>query len=128
MKPAGYLLDTNFLISYFHDDAGSKTYLASLENEVVFVSFITEMEILSYPHLTAEEELRIQQLLNKFTIVNFNEQLKRLTITVRKAFHLKLPDAIIAATAIFLDAYLITNDSRLLAVSKIWPELLVIRP
>ena len=125
---ATYLLDTNFLISYLRAEAWDKDYLVNLGNEELFVSVITEMEILSYRRIASDEEARAHDLLDKLTIVDFNDQVKRLGISLRRAFNLKLPDAIIAATAVFLGAHLVTNDRQLLAIAQVWPELLAIKP
>ncbi len=78
-----------------------------------FVSVITEMELLSYPSLEAQQEAQIQSFLNKVTIVNLNGEIKRFAIELRRARKLKLPDAIIVATAMAIEAELLTNDQKL---------------
>jgi predicted nucleic acid-binding protein len=86
------------------------------------------MEILSYHHLTSDEEWRARQILNQLTIIDINETVKELSIKFRRSFQLKLPDAIITATAVYMEATLVSNDSRLLNVSQVWPELSTINP
>ena len=51
-----------------------------------------------------------------------NEAIEQKAIEIRRATTIKLPDSIIAATAIILDAVLLTDDDRLLSFS--WPGLL----
>jgi predicted nucleic acid-binding protein len=77
------------------------------------VSIITEMELLSYPSLTPTEEQRIRQFLSQLQILNLTESIKRGAIDLRKHNRLKLPDAIIVATALELGAILLTNDLKL---------------
>jgi predicted nucleic acid-binding protein len=78
-----------------------------------FVSVITEMELLSYPSLETQQELQIQDFLQKVTIVNLNSEIKRFAIELRRVRKLKLPDAIIVATAMAINAELLTNDQKL---------------
>ncbi len=74
---------------------------------------ITEIELLSYPSLSPDEETQIRDFLTKITVVGIDNNIKELAITFRKQNRLRLPDAIIAATAQFLNATLFTNDVRL---------------
>ncbi len=74
------------------------------------ISFITELEILSFPKLNMEAQSQIIGLLNNCTIVELKQEIKNLTIELRKKYTLKLPDAIIAASAYFYKLPLITAD------------------
>ncbi|NJO18316.1 MAG: PIN domain-containing protein [Thioploca sp.] len=48
------------------------------------------------------------------------------TITLRRQYRLKLPDAIIAASAIITDALLLTNDSQLHKIPELcWQSLAI---
>ena len=47
------------------------------------------------------------------TIVGLSEEVKQLTIEIRRKYRLKLPDAIVCATAIILDSDLLSNDVQL---------------
>ena len=84
-----------------------------------FVSVITEMELLSYPLLEAEHESHIQGFLSEVVIVDLNSEIKKTAVKLRRMYGLKLPDAIIAATAMVINAELLTNDRKLQAVSGI---------
>ncbi len=53
------------------------------------------------------------------TIVDLSKHIKQATISLRRQHRLKLPDAIIVATAHFLNAELLTNDSKLLNIPEI---------
>ena len=78
-----------------------------------FVSVITEIELLSYPSLSPNEEVQIRDFLSKITVFGIESNIKELAIALRKQYRLRLPDAIIAATAQSLNATLFTNDVRL---------------
>jgi len=78
-----------------------------------FASVITEIELLSYPSLAVGEERQIRELLSEITLVELTEEVKEASITLRRKHRLRLPDAIIAATADTLNAELFTNDRGL---------------
>lgn len=69
------------------------------------------MELLSFPSITDKEEKTIRQFLNKCDILPIDELTREKTILVRKKQKVKLPDAIIAATAMTRDLSLITADT-----------------
>ena len=108
LKQPFILLDTNVVLYFL----GSR--LANpLPSGQYFVSVITEIELLSYPSLSLEEEVEIDDFLTKITVVGIDSNIKKLAIAFRKQYKLRLPDAIIAATAKSLNAMLFTNDVRL---------------
>jgi len=56
---------------------------------------------------------------NKVTIVDINPAIKNRTIYLRKKYHLKLPDAIICATAWHLKCTFVSNDQKLFKINEI---------
>jgi tRNA(fMet)-specific endonuclease VapC len=106
-----YLLDTNAIISLLNGNASLSDLLRS--SEWVGVSLISKLELFSFPRITAKETLLIKKFLLKIEIINIidDEEMVNQIIYYRKNLHLKLPDAIIAATAKFTNAGLITNDA-----------------
>jgi predicted nucleic acid-binding protein len=81
----------------------------------LFVSEITEIELLGFPGITEDEINDIKRFLFDCVIIPLTEEIKEITIDFRRATACKTPDSIIAATAIALDAALVTNDHRLLS-------------
>lgn len=43
-------------------------------------------------------------------MVQFNEEIKNLTVEIRRESKVKLPDSIVAATSVFLNMTLVTAD------------------
>ncbi len=84
-----------------------------------FVSIITEMELLSYPGLSDAEAQLIYSFLSHLTIININDVIKNLAIQWRRQYKLKLPDAIIVATTLSLEATLLTNDQQLTKIQDL---------
>ena len=94
-----YLLDTNAVI-YLH-----KGLLAeALPLGHHFISIITEIELLSFPALTANQEKAIQELLVDVPVIGIGEDVKREAIRLRREHRLRVPDAIIVATTLCLGA------------------------
>jgi predicted nucleic acid-binding protein len=108
------LLDTNIVLYFL----GGRL-INPLPSGQYFVSVITEIELLSYPTLSSNEEIQIIDFLNKITVVGIDNNIKNLTVALRKQYKLRLPDAIIAATAQRLNAMLFTNDVKLNNVTQI---------
>lgn len=115
------LLDTNIVLYYL---GGRLTN--PLPSGNYFISVITEIELLSYPSLSADEELQIRNFLAKITVVGLDGNIKELAIAFRKNYRLRLADAIIAATAQSLNAILFTNDLRLANFTEITVQSLPI--
>ena len=90
-----------------------------------FVSVVTEIEALAHPRATPKTERDTRALLSTFNIIPLNDDVKDMAIKIRRASTaIKLPDAIVAATAVVLGASLVTQDSKLLALQ--WHGLSVV--
>lgn len=92
------------------------------------VSIVTQLELLSYPDITPAEEAHIRSFLGDLTVVGLGPEICQSAIYLRRAYRLKLPDAIICATALALDAPLLTNDKMLSVVSEIRVRPVSLRP
>jgi len=107
MRGNSFLLDTNIIL-YLLD--GKSELAEILDGTTVYISFISELELLTYKGLTDSERENISLLLNEFVIVDINSEIKLKTIHIRSESNLKLPDSIIAATAAYLNITLFTAD------------------
>ncbi|MCU7693808.1 type II toxin-antitoxin system VapC family toxin [Haoranjiania flava] len=110
MNGSKLLVDTNIILYLLN---GNKAIAQILEGRDIYISFITEIELLSYSEFNEEEESIITGLLKSCKIVDINSQIKTATISIRKKNRLKLPDSIILATSQFLDIPFFTSDKRL---------------
>jgi len=81
------------------------------------VSVITEMELLAWPSLTTEEERRVREFLGQLVICELTPSIRARAVQLRREQHLKLPDAIVCATAMEFGVELWTNDTALVRVS-----------
>ena len=109
MSGAKYVFDTNVLISFFN---GSPT-LQPFSNAPIYLSVVSVVEFLSFPKIEDAEKKLLYAFLQNVKVIDLslNDTALIETITsVRRTYRLKLPDATIAATALRLNAALITND------------------
>lgn len=105
------ILDTNAIGVYLQDKDFSKTYLKNFD--IVEVSIISLIEFLSNPNLTAKNKFLFEGFIEYtevHTISNENILLVSQTISIRKKYILKLPDALMAATALVNNATLFSAD------------------
>jgi predicted nucleic acid-binding protein len=113
MSGINYLFDTNAVLYFLNQPR--KLH----DGSVVFISFVNELELLSYSKLSSNEEKAITHFLKLIEIINIDQQIKNTTITLRQKYLLKLPDAIICATAMIHKLILVTNDLKLHKISEI---------
>jgi predicted nucleic acid-binding protein len=104
------LLDTNIALYLL---SGDETIADLLHNKTIFISFISELELLGYKGIIPEEQKRVEDFLAEATIVDINSEIKKITIAFRKSSKIKLPDAIIAASATYLNIPFLTADKDL---------------
>lgn len=77
------------------------------------ISVVTEIELLSFPDLDDVQRNWLQRLIDDLEVVEIDWAVKQCAIALRRDHRLKLPDALIAATALTRDAVLLTNDGQL---------------
>ena len=110
MSGPSLVVDTNIILYLLN---GDQTLSELLEEKLVYVSFITELELLSYSDLKKKEREKIQDFLNSIIVIDINPAIKANVISIRSDYRIKLPDSIIAATAQYLQLPLFTADKQL---------------
>ncbi len=116
MSGAKLFLDTNILIYFLR---GDQDVVNMISDKDIVISFITELELLSFPSSTIESDKAIKGLLANCFIFNITQEIKDLTLELRKKSKLKLPDAIIAATAFCSKLPLLTADKHFVAIEEL---------
>jgi predicted nucleic acid-binding protein len=109
MNGINILLDTNIVLYLLNGDTVVQQYL---QGKSFYVSFINELELLGYKDINEYEEKSIELFLEECAIIDVNSGIKEITKQLRRSYSLKLPDAIIAATAIFLGIPLLSADKH----------------
>jgi predicted nucleic acid-binding protein len=111
------VLDSNTIIDLFNGLIPLESFKQVLSDTEQVISVITELELLSFPRISEEQETKIKLFLAKREIVPSTEEIKHKVIEFRRKTNKKLPDSIIAATSIVSNATLITRDKELLKLS-----------
>jgi predicted nucleic acid-binding protein len=109
-----YLVDTSAVIKYLNDDFPSEGTLF-MDNEIAdeqMISFISEIELQSWTPANADDMEVYLDFIKDATILSIDASIIKQTIEIRKNQKLKIPDAIIAATAIVNDFTLITDNDK----------------
>jgi predicted nucleic acid-binding protein len=118
-----YILDTNAVVSLLN---GNRELAIRLESaEYVGISVITYLEFLAFDGLTDNDRESFKQFCYRVDIVPlaYNNDVTGNALMLRIQCRLKLPDAIIGATALCRNAQIITNDSHFTSI----PSLSVVR-
>lgn len=108
MSGNNFLVDTNILIYLLE---GNERLEQILTNKNLYVSFISELELLTGRKNTSAEMRIERQLLANCKIVDLNKEIKEKVIEFRRKHNLKLPDSIVLATADYLNIPLLTADT-----------------
>ena len=116
MNGNNVVLDTNIVLYLIDGDDLLSQYL---QDKVFYLSLINEMELLGFKDIEDSEEIIIGFFLEECSVVEINKGIKYITINLRRQYSLKLPDAIVAATAIFLGIPLISADTHFEKVSEL---------
>jgi len=110
------LLDSNIILYLL---SGEETLIPLLEEKKLYVSFITQLEILGFKGITKEEQEKLQQFLTECIVIDINPVIKNFVIDLRRRYHIKLPDSIIMATSLYLNIPIITADKDYSKVKEI---------
>lgn len=108
-----YLWDTNTAVYYLqqHFPPSSEKFIDELLiNKQPIISVITEIELLCWKS-SKEEDLKVlRNFINVALVIELDQDIKFKTADIRKAHRIKLPDAIIAATANVYQLTLLTRN------------------
>jgi predicted nucleic acid-binding protein len=109
-------VDTNIVLYFLK---GNPEIVDLISDKELVVSVISEIELLAFPHITAETEQQIKNFLKDCLILDLKQEIKELTIEFRRKYKLKLPDSIIAASAFFQKIPLITSDKEFKKIEEL---------
>jgi len=115
-----FLLDTNAVIALLQ---GNKQLLLLLNAaDWIGVSIISKLEFLSFSEITNDDINLFGKFLQKVDVIdlcNDENNLISRVIEFRKTYNIKLPDAIIAASAHYSNAVLVSKDKSLGKINNI---------
>lgn len=102
------IFDTNILIDYLNGVEASILEIEDCDSKAI--SIITWMEVLV--GVSEHEQGLIKDFLSNFKIINIDENIGQIAVSVRQKYKIRLPDAVILATAIYTDGILVTRNTK----------------
>lgn len=108
------LVDTNAIIDLFHGRlpaSGAEWLNDVLNNENYHLSAINKIELLGFSG-TVEEEVFVEAVVENAILSSLNDEIIKGTVAIKKASKIKLPDAVIAATALHYDLTIVTRNTK----------------
>ena len=108
MSGKPFLLDSNVIIRLSKNDDSLVDFIEHSPQN--YISVITYMEVLGYAFKSETEFAFVKELISLFELIHIDEIIADQTIKIRQAYKIKLPDAIIAATAQVTNCTLVTAN------------------
>lgn len=111
MEQPNYLIDTNAVVDYLGrklSDHGM-IFMNTIIDAIPNVSIITKIEVLGF-NTTANQYQILTDFMDDASVYELTDQVSDVCIDLRKKHKTKLPDAIIAATALVSGFTLITRN------------------
>lgn len=111
MEQQQYLIDTNVVIDYLGKilPAAGMDFMDGVIDAGPNVSVVTKIEMLGF-NAPPEHYQLLSNFIKDATVIDLTNNIVDSTIDIRKKYKTKLPDAIIAATALVHNMILITRN------------------
>ncbi|MBK9564735.1 MAG: type II toxin-antitoxin system VapC family toxin [Saprospiraceae bacterium] len=112
MEQPQYLIDTNAVIDYLANKlpASGMDFMNTVIDALPNVSVVTKIEVLGF-NAPEQHYKTLSDFINDAIVLDLTNNVVEASIEIRKKHKTKLPDAIIAATAIAYDLVLISRDT-----------------
>ncbi|MCE7065697.1 type II toxin-antitoxin system VapC family toxin [Dyadobacter sp. CY326] len=110
-----YLWDTNTVIYFLQQQfpTNAENFIDQIAKDYkVIISSITEIELYCWKAASEDDLKVLHAFIEDSTIIELEKEIKIRTAAIRKQYNLKLPDAIIAATAMVYDLTLVTRNTK----------------
>lgn len=123
MSGINYLLDTCFIIELYNGHQETITIIEqnNIDLTLCAISPINRMEVLGFGNLTENNAKNLEKLLDNLTNLPIDRTIENKVIKLRKHHKIKLPDAIVLATALTHQLELLSLDMGL--INKYQKEL-----
>lgn len=102
------VFDTNILIDFLNAIPEAREELSRYDKK--FISIVSWMEVMI--GTDAQVEARTRAFLGNFTIIELQKDVATRAVELRKEYRMKLPDAIIWASADIESAILVTRNTK----------------
>lgn len=107
-----YLLDTNTIIYYLNASLPltAMQFMHGVVDTHCNISVIAKIETLSFNLATSAEQKIMEAFITGSTVLGIDDEIVNKTVAIKKLKKIKLPDAIIAATALAYNLILISRN------------------
>ena len=105
MNGIDFVADTNILIYFLEGNHKLKSFRQSS----FAASVVSEIELLSWHKIPESDKKIIKAFLDNCFVIELLPAIKDIAITLRQKHKIKLPDAVVAATSVYLDIPLLTS-------------------
>jgi predicted nucleic acid-binding protein len=108
-----YLIDNNAISNFFSGLLPEKgmDFMTTVFDQTPVISVITEIEALSWVSPDKNKESIVKDFINDAAILAITPAVVARCVAIRRSRKIKIPDAIIAATAMVHHLILITSDT-----------------
>jgi predicted nucleic acid-binding protein len=113
------LVDTNVFIYTLE----GKFNLSNLQADSLSVSIISYIALVGKKNIQPREVQQVKQLLKGVQLIRIDQSIENMTVDIKQHRIVKVPDAIIAATAIEYNLTLVTADVKLAKVDGLKVKL-----
>lgn len=109
-----FLLDTNILIYHINKNMpeSAHTKIKEIFESHFNISVISKIEFLGFKKHTKESFLKANKFLDYANIVTLDDKIVARVIALKREKSIKLPDAVIAATAMEYNWTLVTRNEK----------------
>jgi len=118
-----YLIDTNVVLDFMGNKLpnDARIAIAQIIDNEINLSVINKIELLGFSKI----EQDLVDFVNCSNIISMSDDIVEKTIEVRRKYKIKLPDAIIAASALINDFTLVSSNIK---DFQIISDLVVLKP
>ncbi len=108
-----YIIDSNVVIDYLAGKISGTgmSFVNDIINEIPAISVITKIEILGFK-TTNEASRLLESFVQDSLVIGLSDDIIDKTIEIRKTYKIKIPDAIIAATALAYNSVILTRNLK----------------
>lgn len=102
------VIDSNVIIDASKGIVSIEEIVA--EYDFLFISIISYIEVLGYKFTNINEKSLVENIIENIPIINIDKEIADIAIEYRRKFKIKLPDALILATAKITQSVLLTRN------------------
>ena len=108
------LIDTNIAIYLLNGSLNENAlrFIEPIINDSYSLSVIAKIELLGFTFSDAGKFSETQSFIDDGVLITLTDEIVTKTIELRQTFKIKLPDAIIAATAMVFDLTLVSRNDK----------------